>query len=269
MPVLVEGEPGTGKELLAEVLHEEGPRREGPFVVAEAGLAEETRLFGLIDQARGGTLVVDEPSELSPALQATFARLLEGRVVPREAGPPVSLAGVRTIALSRGDVEREAQAGRLREDLAMALSAALVSLPPLREREGDVALLATAFMRAQGANDRVIPPITMRRFEAYAWPGNVRELMRAVVRFATTGDDATDAVVAFREDARAATPNELVDRVLAADLPLAQAREIVVEDFERRFVRVVLERHGGNVTRAAAASGVARRYFQLLRAKRS
>lgn len=109
----------------------------------------------------------------------------------------------------------------------------------------------------------------MRRFEAYAWPGNVRELMRAVVRFATTGDDATDAVVAFREDARAATPNELVDRVLAADLPLAQAREIVVEDFERRFVRVVLERHGGNVTRAAAASGVARRYFQLLRAKRS
>lgn len=278
-PVLVEGEAGTGKELVAEVLHEEGPRREGPFVVFDPSLVEpehlERVLFGsadapgVVEQARNGTLVLDEPTELPPRTQASFARLLEGRSITRADGTPLELQGIRVIALSRNDIEREVQANRLREDLATLLAGAHVSLPPLREREGDIALLATTFMRAQGVRDRVLPPISVRRFEAHTWPGNVRELQRAVVRFATTGNDETNPVAAFREETRPTSPTELVERVLAADLPLGQAREVIVDDFERRFVKVVLEKHGGNVTRAAAASGVARRYFQVLRAKRS
>jgi transcriptional regulator with GAF, ATPase, and Fis domain len=128
-----------------------------------------------------------------------------------------------------------------------------------------------AFFRALGIEDGVLAPITLRRFEAYSWPGNVRELKNAVARAATTGEDTLDPRDIFRaEDAegRDTVPNELYRRVLEADLTLIQARDIVIADFDRRFVRRVLERYKGNVTHAAAASGLARRYFQLLRAKR-
>lgn len=275
--VLFEGEPGTGKELAAEVVHERSARKERPFTVLDAARtpAEEAdaRLFGTaaspgaLEASAGGTLVVDEPSELPLASQAKLARFLERRSVVRDDGTALPAVDVRVLAISRADVEREVQAGRLREDLALLLAAARVELPPLRERQGDVTLLATTFFRALRLEDRVLPPLTLRRFEAHSWPGNVRELQAAVVRFATTGEDRADPVRALREE-DGVRPTELYERVLGADLPLAQARDIVLEDFERRFVRKVLEKSGGNVTRAAAASGLARRYFQLLRAKR-
>ncbi len=277
VPMLIEGETGTGKELLAEVIHEQGPRSAGSFVVLDpvstAPSMIDAALFGLkdtpglLDQAHGGTLVLDEPAELPLAVQNKIARFLEKRPVTRADGSPLPAVDARVIAISRGDVEREVQDGRLREDLAAILGAARLELPPLRRRAGDVVLLATAFFKALRIEDRVLPPITLRRFEAYSWPGNVRELERAVARYATTGDDATDARLAFRDAARAPTVDDLHRRVLEADLALGNARDIIVADFERRFVQHALARHGGNVTRAAAASGVARRYFHVLKSK--
>ena len=278
-PVLVEGEGGTGKELVAECLHEEGPRSSGELVVFDAEKTPveqvDARLFGTatvpgaFEQARGGTLVIDEPSHLPMVAQGKLARLLERRPVVREDGSTLEPADVRLVSLSRSDVEAEIQAGRLAE--ALVIGAARVELPPLRDRAGDVTLLATTFFRALNLEDRFISPMTVRRFEAYAWPGNVRELKHAVVRSATTGDDTADPLGAFRNenmDGRETPPTELYKRVLDSELTLSSAREIIVEDFDRRFVRGVLERHGGNVTRAAAASGIARRYLQVLRVKR-
>ncbi len=277
VPVLVEGEAGTGKELLAEVLHERGPRSAASFLVLDpTGLepdAIDASLFGaggnqgLLEQAHGGTLVLDEPSELPPVVQAKLARFLQRHPVTRADGSLLAAVDARIIALSRTDVEREVQAGRLREDLATILGAARLELPPLRRREGDVAVLASAFFKALRIEDRVLPPITLRRFEAYSWPGNVRELERAVVRFATSGDDETNPRHAFRDEAREPSMDELCRRVLDADLALGASRDVIVADFERRFVRTALERHGGNVTRAAAASGIARRYFHMLRVR--
>lgn len=279
VPTLIEGEAGTGKELLAEVIHEQGPRAAGSFVVLDPSSvsvdALDVTLFGgsselpgLLEQAHGGTLVIDEPAELPSAVQSKLARFLQKHPVTRTDGSPIDAADARVIAISRSDVEREVHAGRLREDLATILGAARLELPPLRRREGDVTILATAFFKALRVEDRVLPPITMRRFEAYSWPGNVRELESAVVRFATSGDDATNPRNAFRDETREPSLDELCRRIFDADLALTASRDILVADFERRFVRHVLARHGGNVTRAAAASGVARRYFHVLRVKR-
>jgi two-component system, NtrC family, response regulator HydG len=277
VPVLVEGEAGTGKELLAEVLHERGPRSAGSFLVLDpTGLepdAIDGSLFGsaeqpgLLEQAHGGTLVLDEPSDLPLAVQTKLARHLGRHAVTRADGTPHPANDARLIAISRSDVEREVQAGRLREDLATLLGAARLELPPLRRREGDIAVLASAFFKALRIEDRVLPPITVRRFEAYSWPGNVRELEKAVIRFATSGDDETNPRNAFRDESREPSLDELCRRVLDADLALGTSRDVIVADFERRFVKNALERHGGNVTRAAASSGIARRYFHMLRVK--
>jgi DNA-binding NtrC family response regulator len=223
---------------------------------------------GLLERCDGGTLVIDEPGELPQATQTKIVRFLETRSVARDDGVEIAPFDTRVVAISRADIEHEVQAGRVREDLAALLGAARVELPPLRERTGDVTLLATAFFRELRLEDRVLSPVTIRRFESYSWPGNVRELKNAVIRWATTGDDAEDPLRAFRAEDAAASPNELYQRVLAADLTLGQARDVVLDDFERRFVKQVLARYGGNVTRAAAASGLARRYFQVLRVKR-
>jgi DNA-binding NtrC family response regulator len=283
VPVLIEGEAGTGKELVGEALHEEGARAERDLVVFDARStnadAAEARLFGAagvigaVEQSQRGTLVIDEPAELPISVQMKLTRWLERRPIARADGSPMtpSQTDPRVVVLSRSDVEREVQAGRLVEALAVALGGARVELPPLRDRPGDITLLATAFFRALGLEDRGLAPLTVRRFEAYTWPGNVRELKNAVARAATTGDDALDPRAIFSAedaDGRDTLPNELYRRVLEAELTLTQARDIVIADFDRRFVRRVLERHNGNVTHAAAASGLARRYFQVLRAKR-
>ena len=274
--MLIEGEAGTGKELLAEVMHEQGPRSAASFLVLDPASvspeAIEPLLFGgeepgLLQQASGGTLVIDELTELPAAVQSKLARFLERHPVTRADGSPLGSVDTRVIAISRTDVEREVQAGRLREDLATILGAARLELPPLRLRTGDVTLLASAFFKALRIEDRVLPPITVRRFEAYSWPGNVRELESAVVRFAASGDDATNPRHAFRDETREPSLDELCRRVFDADLALTASRDVIVADFERRFVRHALARHGGNVTRAAAASGVARRYFHVLRVK--
>ncbi len=294
VPVLIEGETGTGKEVLAEALHEAGPRAGAPFVVFDCTAVPpslaESMLFGhergaftgavssrkgVFEEADGGTLFIDEIGELGLPLQPKLLRALERSEVQRVGSNPWRRVDVRIIAATRRDLDREVQAGRFRDDLFFRLAVGRIELPPLRDRKGDVSLLAEHFWTALGGGDRPIPVEALERFEDYPWPGNVRELHNAVARLLALGEVSLGPGASVLErslgrepDAAASAPSgDVIDAVLAGDLPLSRARARVVEEFERRYVERVCERHGGNIARAASASGVARRYFQLLRAR--
>jgi DNA-binding NtrC family response regulator len=151
---------------------------------------------------------------------------------------------------------------------------ARVELPPLRDRAGDVALLARHFWTDLGGAPPAPPPEVLARFETYAWPGNVRELRNEIARQIALGDLADAGPFEPGSGAGEAPPAEAsaagahwADAILALDIPLPRARQLVVDEFQRRYVARVLDRHGGNVSRAAASSGIARRYFQIIRAR--
>jgi DNA-binding NtrC family response regulator len=284
VPVIVEGETGTGKEVLAESLHDEGPRREGPFVVFDCTAVPasllESALFGhekgaftgatssragVFEQAHGGTLLIDEIGDLDLSLQPKLLRALQRSEVQRVGGSRWIKVDVRVLAATRRDLDREVAAGRFRDDLFYRLNVARVELPPLRRRTGDVETLARHFWRAMGGRDEALSAALVARFADYPWPGNVRELYNTVARHLALGDLA--AAPSLRASPEPAAPGaDWLDTVLAEELGLVEARERVVREFERRYLQHTLGRHQGNVTRAAEAAGIARRYFhQLLR----
>jgi DNA-binding NtrC family response regulator len=266
LPATIEGETGTGKELLAEALHEAGARKAKPFVVFDcAGVRGDSVLAALFgdggrggaafEQAAGGTLLLDEVAELADDAQARLIRVLDK-----------SESGVRVLATSRRDLDQAVQGGQFRDELFFRLAVSRVELPPLREREGDVDLLARHFWKSMAGPQRpAFPTGLLERYEHYKWPGNVRELKNVVARRIALGAFAETGASADASD----NAGDVIDRVLQMDLPLFEARAKVVSEFETRYVAKVLDQHGGNVSRAAAASGIARRYFQLLRARRS
>ncbi len=285
LPVLIEGETGTGKEVLAESIHETSSRKSRPFVVFDCTTVApnlmESALFGhergaftgatephrgVFEEAQGGTLLIDEIGDLELALQAKLLRAIERAEVRRVGGARWLKCDVRVIAATRRDLEQEIAAGRFRDDLFYRLAVARIELPPLRKRRGDTVLLTEHFWRELGGKDAP-PPDVVRRFEQYVWPGNVRELYNAVAARLALGEHAR--IDALRDGPRAASSLDLVEQILALDLPLGHARQRLVEEFERRYVERVLARHGGSVVRAAAASGIARRYFQILKARRA
>lgn len=287
--VLIEGETGTGKEVLAESIHEMGPRADGPFVVFDCLAAPpnllESALFGhergaftgatssragVFEQAQGGTLLIDEIGDLDPSLQPKLLRAIQRMEVTRIGESKVIKVDVRVIAATRRDLDREVQAGRFRDDLYFRLNVARIELPPLRRRRGDVEILTRVFWKALGGSAPV-PPTLLQAFLDYDWPGNVRELRNAVARHIALGEFAR-----FDRPARSGAPEsskapaasqDFLDQVVGSELPLPYARQQIVEEFERRYVDAALKRHGGNVTHAAAASGIARRYFHMLKAR--
>jgi DNA-binding NtrC family response regulator len=288
VPIVIEGETGTGKELLAEALHETSARAQGPFVVFDCTALPpnliDSALFGhergaftgavdtrtgAFEQAHGGTLLSDEIGELDAALQPKLLRALERSEVQRLGSNRWRKIDVRVIAATRRDLDREVQAGRFREDLFFRLAVARLELPPLRERHGDIGLLTRHFWKKLGG-ELPVPPAMLARFEDYTWPGNVRELRNAIARRIALGELANEGVDEVAPPSRDPVRggSDLVERVLALELPLPRARQRVVEEFERRYVERVLAKYDGNVTRAAAASGIARRYFYTLRARR-
>ncbi len=287
VPVVIEGETGTGKELLAEALHEQGPRSKGPFVVFDCTAIPpnlvESALFGhergaftganatrrgVFEQANGGTLLIDEVGDLDIALQPKLLRAIERSEVQRLGGEKFIQVDVRVLAATRRDLDREVQAGRFRDDLFFRLAVARIELPPLRSREGDVALLGSYFWRELGGGDTPPPPDLLQRFEDYAWPGNVRELYNAVANRLALGDLAgmsKPAVCPPSGPATASLPFPTL--TVRADLPFSLARQRILEDFERAYLERVLASHDGNVKRAATASGIARRYFHIIKAR--
>ncbi len=282
VPVLIEGETGTGKEVLAESLHDLGTRSSGPFVVFDCSVVTpslvESHLFGhekgaftgataarrgVFELADGGTLFIDEIGDLELPLQARLLRAIERGEVSRVGSERWLEVDVRIVAATRRDLDREVLAGRFRDDLFYRLAVARIELPPLRRRHGDVGLLARHFWDTLGGKDQPLPYELFERFEEYSWPGNVRELLNAVARHVALGD-----LVEFTHgESGASEAPDLVEKILALDLPLPRAKQRMMEEFERRYVERVLERHDGNVRRAAEASGIAKRYLNLLKAR--
>jgi DNA-binding NtrC family response regulator len=282
VPVVIEGETGTGKEVLAESLHEQGPRRSGPFVVFDCTAVPptlvESELFGhergaftgavatrkgVFEQAHTGTLLIDEIGDLDLALQPKLLRVIERSEVRRVGGAQPIQVDVRILAATRRDLDREVAAGRFRDDLFHRLAVARVELPPLRRRRGDVVVLAQHFATELGGEDASLPPTVLWRFSDYGWPGNVRELRNAVARYLAIGELYAGA----RGSEMSPAEGSLLERILELGLPLAEARRRLLDEFEPLYVAHMLRLHGGNVTRAAAASGVARRYFQILKSR--
>ncbi|WP_438010412.1 sigma 54-interacting transcriptional regulator [Sorangium sp. So ce321] len=300
--VLIEGETGTGKEVLAEALHEEGPLAARPFVVFDCTAVPpslvESELFGhergaftgataarrgVFEQADGGTLFIDEIGDLDPALQPKLLRAIERGEIRRVGGDRWIRVDARILSATRRDLDHEVQAGRFRDDLFHRLAVARIELPPLRARAGDVALLAAHFWRLAGA-DGAPPPALIARWSDDAWPGNLRELRNAVLRAVALGDATLPPEEPAEPEAAPASASrggaapevapadalagaDFMDETLRARLPLAAARARVVEEFERRYVEQVLADHDGVVSRAAAASGIARRHFQRIKAR--
>lgn len=278
IPVVIEGETGTGKEALAEALHEEGPRRKQPFVVFDCTVVPENlmeaELFGhtkgaftgatesrtgVFVQADGGTLLLDEIGDLSAQLQPKLLRAIDrGEVRPIGARESIA-ANVRIIAATRRDLDREVQEGRFRDDLFHRLAVGRIELPPLRRRRGDVVLLARAFWQELGGDLDTLPRSLLRQWERHSWPGNVRELRNTVARRIALGDLASFSAQASSDGCDWVLP--------ILELPFKEARHRLQEEFERRYVQAMLERHEGNVTRAAEGAGVARRYFQKVKAR--
>ena len=254
--LVIEGEVGTGKELLAEVLHEEGPHATAPFVVfdctqpptgTDGALFVEAPGLGALERARGGTLFLDELAELAPGYQTTLLHVLR------------RIENVRLIVATRRDLEREVQEGRLREDLYYRLAQMRIELPPLRQRAGDVVYLASHFWRISGG-EGPLPDNLVRRATSYTWPGNVRELQNDVTNHVLVGTPP-----AAREFATAR--EDVIADVIGRGLGFSQARRHVLDAFEERYLTWVLTEHDGNVSRAAAASGIARRYFYTVRGR--
>ena len=303
VPLIIEGETGTGKELLAESLHEKSLRANGPFVVFDCTAVPqnllEATLFGhergaftgaiatnkgLFQHADGGTLLIDEIGDLDISLQPKLLRAIERAEFRRVGGNQWISVNVRVMAATRRDLDKEIAAGRFRDDLFYRLAVARIELPPLRQRRGDVAMLARHFWERLGG-EGPLPYDLLIRFEDYDWPGNIRELYNAVARRLALGElasgdsewrDGGGLSIPSSRDSQArpsqeppAPRQDVIERVIALGLPLSRSRELVVDEFERRYVQTVLDRHGGDATKAAQASGIARRYFQLLRARQA
>ena len=185
---------------------------------------------------------------------------------------------VRVFAATRRDLDREVQLGRFRDDLFHRLAVARIELPPLRDRHGDIELLARHFLAEFGGDPQALPRELLRSWEDYPWPGNVRELRNAVARRLALGDlsDLARGAETLPPPSSAATTSavhtvgkhgDAIAALLALDLPLADARQRILSEFEQRYVEYLLEQHAGNVTRAAAAAGVTRRQLQRLKAR--
>ena len=310
VPLIIGGETGTGKEVLAESIHAKSHRARGPFIVFDCTAVSpnlvESALFGhergaftgavsprqgVFEQAHGGTLLIDELGDLDSSLQPKLLRAVERSEIQRVGGTSWVKTDVRVICTTRRNLRHEVRAGRFRDDLYYRLAVTCVELPPLRKRTADIGVLARYFWRELGGNDDVIPADFLESLERYDWPGNVRELHNAVVHRLALGELAgDDSVWSYRLDApppaslepdvsapsgTSTSPpgpertSDFVDSVLRDELSFTDARERVLREFERRYVRWILQRCDGNVTKAAEASGLARRSLYAIKSRAS
>jgi len=277
--VLLQGESGTGKDLIAKAIHYHSTRAAHPFVAincaALPGTLIESELFGyekgaftdakarkegLFEQAEGGTLFLDEIGELELSLQAKLLRVLEEGCFRRVGGLKDLPLDVRVIAASNRDLKSEGEAGRFRADLFYRLSVIQIDIPPLRERGDDIRVLAeyymTGFKNRLRKNIDGIASDALVAFSKYEWPGNVRELRNVIERamILEDGDEITAKYLprGLVGDLRIGTDGGHVDLVR---LPAAG---VSLDDVEMSLVRQALERSGGNQTRAAELLDISR-----------
>jgi DNA-binding NtrC family response regulator len=278
--VLLQGETGTGKDATALSIHLEGARSTGPFVVLDCGsLAPgvvESALFGhergaftgaiamrpgVFEMAAGGTLFLDEIGELPLEIQPKLLRALEARTVRRVGGDTDIPCDVRVIAATNRDLQREVNAGRFRPDLYFRLAVVEIRLPPLRHHAQDIPLVVDHLLRAMNARGPTAlglrTPASLDQLARHPWPGNVRELRNHLERSLATEDVAPPELASVPVEAPVIDTSE----------PLRTARERWLRYFEQRYLDALLHEHGGNVSKAARAAGVARVYFYRLLSK--
>ena len=282
--VLILGENGTGKELVARTIHQASRRKSGPFVEVNcAAIPEElieSELFGHVrgaftgavadkpgrfEQAHGGTIFLDEIADMSLKTQAKVLRVLQEQVMERVGGTQRIKVDVRVLAATNKDLPAEIRAGRFREDLYFRLNVVPIFVPPLRERQQDILLLAEHFMALLAAEDRKKPkriaPEAAARLQQYSWPGNVRELRNVIERLLifVSGDTATAQDLAFL--GRDGVPDAPVQS--GPVVPLSEARD----QFEKDYILQTLAAQGGNMSRTAEVLGVERsNLYKKLRA---
>ncbi|NOY76278.1 MAG: sigma-54-dependent Fis family transcriptional regulator [Calditrichaeota bacterium] len=267
--VLIEGESGTGKELVARAIHYNGHRKNGPFVPVFCGaLSEsllESELFGhkkgsftgaredkkgLFEIANGGTLFLDEITEVSLDIQTKLLRVLQEREIKRVGENSTRAIDVRIIAATNKNIATEVKEGRFRQDLYYRLNVILIKIPPLRQRQSDILLLANHFVkkysRAMGIRPKHFSKEAVQVLKNYSWPGNVRELENTIERALILGKDPV---------------------ITVQDIQLPQQEEDIftpnlsLKEFENRLILKTLDETGGNITKAAESLDVSRRWL--------
>jgi len=294
--VLVQGESGTGKELVARLIHSSSPRCNQPFVAVNCAAMPDTlleselfghekgsftgaqaRKIGKFELAQGGTILLDEISEMPMALQAKLLRVLQEREIDRVGGRDPVAIDVRVIATTNRNLEDAVQRGTFRADLFYRLNVIPITLPPLRERRGDIRLLVEHFMRQYlGENRPALPGEVAQALEAYHWPGNVRELQNAVERAAILSRGSVPNQSDFLLGSNQATlsgaaPNHRPPIGLAAqvekfvdvggvagpsDRPLVIRSGLTVQEMERSLILETLKATNENRTEAARLLGI-------------
>jgi two-component system NtrC family response regulator len=276
-PVLILGESGTGKEMVAQAIHRRSARKDGPFVAINCSAIPEglleSELFGhekgsftgahsqrkgRIECANGGTLFLDEIGEMPLPVQVKLLRFLQEKYIERVGGRQGIQIDARVVAATNADLMGNMKTGVFREDLYYRLAVVQIVLPPLREREGDIRMLAQHFLKRFGEQigkaSLAFDPDALRALNRHLWPGNVRELENRVRRAVIMGDKKRLTV----QDLELTQPMAALQAVT-----LKEAREAL----EREMVRHALQKHSGKITPAAAELGISRPTFYELMEK--
>ena len=276
--VLIQGDSGTGKELVARALHANSPRKDGPFIAINCGAITETllerELFGhekgsftgadrmspgLLEAASEGTILLDEIADMTPALQVKLLRVLEGHEFMRVGGTRPQKSRARFLAATNKDLRKAVDNKQFREDLFYRLNVMSINLPPLRERGDDILLLALHFLSRlsveRGRNGLKLTDPARWALKEYRWPGNVRELQNVMERavLLCDGDDIGAADLALRQAVASKEPG-----TNWAALSWRDARE----EFEKTYIAAVLTECGGNISKTAEKIGLDRTNLQ-------
>jgi DNA-binding NtrC family response regulator len=275
--VLIEGETGTGKELIAEEIHNHSPRKDGPFVVFDCGSVPreliESMLFGHVKgsftgaitdrrgafaEAHGGTIFLDEIGEMVLDLQPSLLRVLDKRAVRKVGSNTYEKIDVRVVAATNRDLRGEVAKKAFREDLYYRLAVIRVSVPPLRERGTDIPLLINHFVQSFGPGLSVTPE-DMARLVRHGWPGNVRELRNVIERACLLSRGNTINL----EDALT-TDTAQAGLGIRTDLPFKEAKGQLVETFEQKYIEDLMRRHKMNLSAAAREAQIDRKHLREL-----
>jgi transcriptional regulator with GAF, ATPase, and Fis domain len=283
--VLLEGETGTGKDVLARSIHQISPRREKPFVVVDCGAVSysliESELFGhergaftgavalrqgAFELAGRGTVFLDEVGELPLDVQPKLLRVLESGEFRRVGGNKTIRAEARVVAATKRELKGEVERGKFREDLYFRLAVVPVTVPPLRSRREDIPPLVERFLelarkRDPAASSITLSPATVQALTAHDWPGNVRELRNVLDRaiyIATAGGEDEARIVDLPVTATASHESKAS---FEAGKSYREVREEFETDFEKRYVSWLLERHGGNISAAAREARMDRKHL--------
>jgi DNA-binding NtrC family response regulator len=276
--VIIEGETGTGKELIAEEIHRHSPRGTGPFAVFDCGAVPrdliESALFGHMKgsftgaiatrkgafaEAHGGTIFLDEIGELAPELQPTLLRALDKKAVRRVGANVYEQVDVRVIAATNRDLRQEIAKKNFREDLYYRLAVIRMTVPPLRERGEDIPLLIEHFIRSFSSGRTLkIAPVDLQRLKRHGWPGNVRELRNVIERSCVLAKGEYLNI----DDALSEDTSPTIG--IRTDLPFKEAKGQLVRLFEREYISDLLKRHRLNLSAAAREAQIDRKHLREL-----